>query len=164
MLYKLGRIERRVGRDASLYCVEVPSSGGLAVPLAMMLLSEGYPSLDGSSRPSVYLWFLAAAPTTALKTLGYTHSRPSLLVEALLDTAIQRSYELGYDGRVGLHAAPEGGHGLYCRYRDGARMTALRGDVQLTYLRRLMGAKDDRYFWSDPKLSQSLSNSLDYLR
>lgn len=164
MLTRIGPLERRLGRDVSLYCLEGPNQSGQAVPLAMMLLCEGYPALDGGATDSVFLWFLAATPEATLKKLGVTYRRPALLVEALVDTAIQRSYELGYDGRVGLHAAPEGGDPLYCRYRDGARMVALRGAAEISWARRLLGKNDKRYFWSDPKLSQSLSNSLDYLR
>lgn len=163
-LYKTtSMFEAPLGRQVSLYCLNVPGSDGDSVPLAIMLLSEGYPSLDGSQPGSVFLWFLASAPNEALQHLGYTHPKPEMIMSALVDIAIQRSYELGYDGRVGLHAAQEGGRHLYCAYRDQVRMAALRGRAKLTLVRKLRG-NDERYFWCDPKLSQSLTNSLDYLR
>jgi hypothetical protein len=156
--------ESVIGRDVSLFCLEVPGETDRAVPLAIMLISEGYPSLDGSHENSVYLWYLASAPTMALLAMGFVHPRPCMIVEALLDVAIQRSYELGYDGRVGLHAAKEGGTGLFNRYRDNVRMKALLSAASLTIGRKLKGGNDGRYFWTDPKLSQSLANSLNYLR
>ena len=156
--------ESVMGRDVSLFCLEVPVEADTAAPLAIMLISEGYPSLDGSQENSVYLWYLASAPTTALRAMGFAHPRPCMIVEALLDVAIQRSYELGYDGRVGLHAAKEGGSGLFNRYRDNVRMKALLSAASLTVGRKLKGGNDGRYFWTDPKLAQSLTNSLNYLR
>lgn len=156
--------EKLLGRNVSLFCVELPATDGSSVPCALMLLSEGYPSLDGNTSDSVFLWYVATAPDVALHKLGVSFGRPSHLLESLVDTAIQRSYELGYDGRVGLHAAPEGGDWLYTLYRDRVRMTALRSNAALTWGRRLHRGNDGRYFWSDPKLSQSLCNSLDYLR
>lgn len=157
-------IEAARGRRVSLQCVNVPNSEGVSVPLGLMLLSEGYPALDGTSQESVFLWYLSSAPGAALAKMGVRYAKPNLVLHALIDTAIQRSYELGYDGRVGLHAAPRGGDDLYCRYRDDVRMSSLGGNTRLTLARRLKGGNDGRYFWCDPKLSQSLSNSLDYLR
>jgi hypothetical protein len=96
--------------------------------------------------------------------MNFVHNKPALIVSALVDIAIQRSYELGYDGSVGLHAAPQGGNELYCLYRDDVKMLALGSNAKLTLGRRLKGGNDGRYFWSSPKLSQALSNSLNYLR
>jgi hypothetical protein len=154
--------ERLMGRRVRLMCIDIPQ-GDVALPLARLLLSEGYPSLDGSSRKCVYVWYLAAAPTAALEAQGLSY-RPLMALEAIIDTAIQRSMELGYDGRVGLHAHAAGGYKLYCKYRDRARMRALKGAAELTWARRLSGGNDGRYFWSDGTLSKSLVNSLAYLR
>ncbi len=157
-------IEAARGRRVSLQCLNIRNNVGASVPLGLMLLSEGYPSLDGSARESVFLWYLASAPSSALVAMGVTYPKPNLVLHALIDVAIQRSYELGYDGSVGLHAAPEGGDELYCRYRDDVKMSSLGSNARLTLARRLKGGNDGRYFWSDPKLAQSLSNSLNYLR
>lgn len=129
----------------------------------MMMLSEGYPALDGGYTPCVYVWYAAAAPAAALKGLGAPSDRVSMILEALIDTAIQRSYELEYDGRVGLHAVASGGQQLFSKYRDKARMIPLLEKASLTVARSIKG-NDGRYFWIDPKLAQSLSNSLDFLR
>jgi hypothetical protein len=164
MLKRYSFIESLRRRDVSLFCLELPGKKGNAVPLALMMLSEGYPAIDGSGQGSVFLWYLAKAPSPALNALGYAFASPALVLEALLDTAIQRSYELGYDGRVGLHAAPEGGIDLFCKYRDDTRMTALLRKAVLSQGRRMLTGNDDRYFWTGPDLSRSLSKSFDYLR
>ncbi|MTV41301.1 hypothetical protein [Duganella radicis] len=163
LFWQAGKSEALFKRVPSLFCIEIAGSGGKAVPLAMMMLSEGYPALDGGYTPCVYIWYAAAAPGAALKALGAPPDKLSMILEALLDTAIQRSYELGYDGRVGLHADPSGGEQLFSKYRDKARMTPLLGNASLTVARK-MKRNDGRYFWTDPKLAQSLSNSLDFLR
>lgn len=159
-------LEAARGRRVSLFCMNVPNATNGSVPLAIMLLSEGYPALDGTQDGSVFLWYLASAPSTALQHLGFVYNKPSMVVPALVDTAIQRSYELGYDGRVGLHAAMQGGDTLYCIYRDQTRMTALGGGAKISLVRRLTGLTggNGRYFWCDPKMAQTLSNSLNYLR
>lgn len=153
-----------LGRRVGLFCLDVPSQDGKAVPLGMMMLSEGYPSLDGGTTPCVYIWYVATVPSAALKTLKAAVDKPGMILEALLDTAIQRSYELGYDGRVGLHADQSGGEELFAKYRDKSRMIALASKVSLSLIRQLKSGNDGRYFWTDPKLAQSLSNSLNYLR
>lgn len=156
--------ERALGRNVSLFCLDVAGNNGKAIPLGMVMLSEGYPSLDGNNDPCVYLWYLAAAPSGALTALGANSMKPSMILEALLDVSIQRSFELGYDGRVGLHAHKSGGDGLFVKYRDRTRMRALSNNVSISFARQLVGGNDGRYFWVDPKLSQALSNSLNYLR
>jgi hypothetical protein len=162
LYFHCGKSEHALKRATSLFCLDVPSTTGQSVPLAMMLLSEGYPSLDGGLSPCIYVWYVASAPTAALRALGVPY-KFGMVLETLLDIAIQRSYELGYDGKVGLHADPSGGELLFSKYRDKARMQALNKNTSLTLLRKLK-ANDGRYFWTDPKLAQSLSNSLDYLR
>ncbi|NHZ44303.1 hypothetical protein [Massilia aquatica] len=157
-------LEAGLGRKVSLQCIDIPNAHGESVPLAMMLLSVGYPALDGSYNGSVFLWYLAAAPGAALTAMGVLYQKPMLILQALIDTAIQLSSEQGYDGRVALHAAQAGKHELYCKYRDDARMLTLRHNAVLSLGRRMKGGNDGRYFWTDPKLAQSLSNSLDYLR
>lgn len=162
LVWRCGKSEQVLGRTTSLFCLDVPGNNSKAVPLAMMVLSEGYPALDGGLFPCVYIWYVASGPSKALSALG-APGKFGMVLEALLDIAIQRSYELGYDGRVGLHADPSGGELLFSKYRDKARMKPLMHNVSLTLVRKL-NANDGRYFWIDPKLAQSLSNSLDYLR
>jgi hypothetical protein len=157
-------------RNISLYQIGVPAAAGKKAPLALMLLSEGYNALAGGGK-SVFVWYLATAPSQALANLGVHYAKPELLLPAIIDTAIQRSMELGYDGRIGLHAAPNpkdaARHiGLYKSYRDQARLKALaKGEkVDLSVGRRIMASNDGRYFFANEKLAQALSNTLDYLR
>jgi hypothetical protein len=165
VLYKRSRIfERTFRRKASLQCIDMANSEGRNVPLAIMLLSEGYPALDHDGRRSVYLWYLAAAPAGALQAMGFTHPRPAFVLHAIIDAAIQRSYQLGYDGRVGLHALPAGKDELCRKYRDDVRMMSPGDQVRLSLPRRLRGGKDGRYFCVDPVRARSLTASLDHLR
>jgi hypothetical protein len=165
MLYKRWQFfERTFGRNASLQCIDILNDEGKMVPLAIMLLSEGYPSLDHRSQRCVFLWYLAAAPAVALRAMGLKHQKPMLVLRAIVDVAIQCSFRQGYDGRVGLHAALAGRDELYRKYRDEACMSALGDDVMLSPLRRFKSGKDGRYFSVDAVLARSLSASLDYLR
>lgn len=164
-IYKLSlACERTFGRNVSLQCIDIVNGGGTPLPLAIMLLSEGYPALDRRGQRGVLLWYLAAAPASALRAMGVMDQKPALVLRAIIDAAIQCSIRHGYDGRVGLHAAPAGKDALFRKYRDDARMTALGDEVNLSLLRRLRSGKDGRYFWVDPVLARSLSASLDYLR
>lgn len=65
--------ERTFRRKASLECIDISNGDGRSVPLAIMLLSEGYPALDCSGQRSVFLWYLAAAPSNALQAMSFTH-------------------------------------------------------------------------------------------
>jgi hypothetical protein len=167
---RYGKLESLSGRAVSLFQIGIPTSIGTEAPLGLMLLAENYPFLQGVG-DSVFIWFLATSPTQALAKLGVTYSKPEMLLPALIDTAIQRSIELGYEGRIGLHAAPNPGDqkrhtSLYTNYRDTARLKALPKStkVNLSLGRALRVPNDGRYFFANEKLAQALSNSLDYLR
>ena len=60
------------GRDrrAPAYTVWAEGANGTAVPIAMILLSEGYSALHDGSKRSVYIWFMAAAPEASLSRRG----------------------------------------------------------------------------------------------
>lgn len=164
-MYKRSQIcERTFSRNASLQCIDIVNGAGTLVPLAIMLLSEGYPALDRRGQRGIFLWYLAAAPANALHAMGLTQQRPMLVLRAIIDAAIQCSIRRGYDGRVGLHAARAGKEALLRKYRDDVCMTALGDEVNLSLLRRIRSGKDGRYFWVDPVRARSLSASLDYLR
>jgi hypothetical protein len=53
IVWRSAKSENALGRSTSLFCLDVPSRSGSAVPMAMMLLSEGYPALDGGFVPCV---------------------------------------------------------------------------------------------------------------
>ncbi|MFB9245718.1 hypothetical protein IV454_26835 [Massilia antarctica] len=95
-LYKRWQIfERTFRRKASLQCIDISNGEGRSVPLAIMLLSEGYPALDCSGERSVFLWYLAAVPSNALQAMSFTYQRPMLILHAIIDAAIERSFQLG---------------------------------------------------------------------
>lgn len=165
VLYRSSQIfERTFRRKASLQCIDISNSEGRAVPLAIMLFSEGYPALDLCRYRSVFLWYLAAAPSAALQSMGLAHRRPALVLRAIIDAAIQHSVQLGYQGRVGLHAMAAGKDELLRKYRDEVRMRSLGRELTLSLPRRLKGGNDGRYFCVDPLLAKSLTAGMDHLR
>jgi hypothetical protein len=80
---------------------------------AMMQLKEGYavPCLSGPRDPLVYVSFLEVAPWNQLQS-----SKRYLkgLGQLLLRLACERSEQLGYGGRIGLHAL-QSAEGFYKR-------------------------------------------------
>lgn len=100
-------IETAAGRQAITFQIRVEGPQGQGVPVVQSIVSLGYPfpgNTTGSPRQRcVFVWFVAAAPATALQSLGISHRFATLA--PVLDTAIQLSLSHGMDGRVGLHAA-----------------------------------------------------------
>lgn len=156
----LERMWQRASRNVSLYQLLVPGHRNRAIPAASMLLSEGYPFLPHGRVDSVFLWYVASAPPSVLQRLGFA-PRLRMTLLAMLDTAIQRSHELGYEGRVSLHAAPAGGVKLFQLYRDMARMRQIAPKYAFSGVTR---NNDGRYFAVDSHLAQVLCHSLDFLR
>ena len=157
-------LERASARTLSLMTVSVRSRTARQVPVGQMIISEGYPALDGSGRRSVFIWFLAGVPLDVLIKPGVDCGHPNLVLEALVDTAIQRSDELGYGGLVGLHAAPKGGPALLAMYRDKTRARHLYSGATLGWGRKMFSSDDGRYFMVDTQLAAALTKCMEYLR
>lgn len=135
---------------------------GDAFPVGQLLVADGYPYFPDTGQPSVFLWYMAATPTDAL----IVHGLPSdlKLMRALVDTAIQFSFQRGYDGRLILHAALSGNtsedNELFQKYERGVGLIPYPGSNRIGPVRK----NDGRYFYSDNAKSLALTANLDYLR
>jgi hypothetical protein len=98
------------------FCVTVADQSGDAFPIGMILLKPASKALDDNTKPEMYLWFLAAAPSASLTANGIS-SEP-VIGRALIDIAVTRSIAQGKGGRISLHAAKSGGSKLYEFYHE----------------------------------------------
>jgi hypothetical protein len=152
----------RRAADIRLLQAFAAASDGSAFPVGQVLLACGFPFIRDWDVPSVFLWYLAAAPRPALHAAGLP---PDLkLMRALVDIAAQESFFRGFDGRVGLHAARSrwnlaANRDLYNRYRH-IGLAPLPGGLRASVGRR----NDRRYFYLDPPLALDFAHRLDYLR
>ena len=147
-----------MGRTA-MYLQLLVRGNGQMVPIAQMILSAGYPFLADKTLRSVYLWYLAATPESYLSNFRIPEVR---VLPYLLDTAIQVSFQLGFEGRICLHAAFSGTNydaALFSKYVQ-AGLTPLPANMPL----RLTKRNDGRYFICDNREALALSSKLDYLR
>jgi hypothetical protein len=78
-------------------------------PLGMVALLENERWIGRHQEPAVYVWYLAGAPSAAF---AKRREIPKLLTAATLDSAITLSLNGPAEGRLWLHAAPEGGERL----------------------------------------------------
>lgn len=119
-------------------------------PAAMLALLASERWIDGQP-PSVFLWYVAAAPDSCLRVTtrqGRTDC-PGLVGQAALDTALVISLRGDAKGRLWLHADPEGGAALPRWYALSAACTLipdrafpfLPGDIA-----RGERTNDSRYF------------------
>lgn len=155
---------------ARCYCVTTPAPSGDSVPAGMLLVIGDYPWLRSRRYKSTFLWFLAAAPDSAMTALGITD--PPSLGRALVDTSIVDSYRSGHDGRIGLHAAPSGGVRLFDFYKNACNLLNLprflvlplsAASVQQT-LANLPVANDGRFFYTDNACATSFINHWSHWR
>jgi len=154
-------IEKIMGRNTAFFQINVATPAGNALPVGQVLVSDGFPFFPGLGEPSIFLWYLAAAPLAALRYHKIPHDFK--LLRALVDVAIQFSFQRGYDGRLTLHAASGGvaaeDQNLYDKYYAiGLIPYALH--LPIRFVRR----NDGRYFYADQSCANRLSKVLDPLR
>jgi len=114
-------------------------------PLAMVALLENERWIEDHSKPAVYLWYLAGAPGSAFAG----RDAPKLLSAAALDIAITVSLSGPPNGRLWLHAAPEGGDALLKWYSGRGLIHVPRG-TSLPGPRISQRLNDGRYFVLTP--------------
>lgn len=131
----------------------------------MILMVERYPYLLDRKLSSVFVWYVTRAPDSALmEQLGVGPARlPRMLMTLALDCAVTRSFNLSLRGRVGLHAASEGGDDLVGKYLSMG-MLRLPMDRPLPFGYRWMIGNDGRYFYHDEASALRQSRLLDRLR
>lgn len=154
-------LETAAGRKLAYLRVLTPTADGSAFPVGQVLLADGYPYPPDRGLPCVFLWYLAGTPREAADQVGVPEYNGVLA--ALVDCAIQFSYIQGYDGRICLHASPEGTAAqrddLMKRYRR-LGLLSWEGGWFAGWFRR----NDGRYFYADEAIALQLSKRLDGFR
>lgn len=138
----------------------VESGEGRAIPAAMLLFIEHYPHAvnDPAGARSVFIWFIATAPSAALEALGVRD--PPSLGRICVDIALVTSQAMGLEGRAWLHCAAKGGDTLLTFYADKCRLHPLPADIVLPVQRM----NDGRFFYTSSTLADELINDMDEFR
>lgn len=122
--------------------------------VAMSFVIERFPHLNSGLQglESHFLWFVSAAPTEVLDTLGMTD--PPSVGRIVIDASMVLSWNADLSGRIGLHAAPAGGDKLLHFYENTCRLRRLSAGEKLpSGVRR---RNDGRFFIADDVVAQSL--------
>jgi hypothetical protein len=156
-------LERMAGRNAVFFQLNAQTPTGEAFPLGQVLLSDGYPFFPDQRQASVFLWYLASAPPSALS--AYALPSDLKLMRPLVDIGIQFSIQRGYAGRLTLHAAASGDstadRNLCDKYEKGVGLAPYGRPAWLVSLFR---PNDGRYYYADEARALYLSNRLNHLR
>jgi hypothetical protein len=134
------------------------TDNGRFLRVGLAILIEVYPYLDvDHPGESHFVWFMSAAdPGVLASEFGMT--QPPALGRLLLDNAIVLSQNAGLGGRIGLHAATAGGHGLLRVYD---RCGLLRLPATKSLPAPIRRSNDGRFFYADEGLAESLAAALD---
>jgi hypothetical protein len=128
------------------------------IPCGLLLLIKNAPYLRDQRRRSTYVWYLTRAPSSVLGARGLLSPAqiPKFPGVLLLDAAICISLNSGWEGRVGLHAAPEGGDKLLRFYTDNG-MLALDAKRPAPKALRALDEPDNdgRFFFHDENTATS---------
>ena len=149
------------------YAYVTPNTNGLAVPIGMLLTYANYPWLADHKEKSSYIWFLAAAPDCAQTAVNVPF--PLSMGRALVDAGFVESEADNNDGRIGLHADPNGGNFLLEFYEKYCGLSKLPKTHMLplgpTGVRQAVGQlmqglghgalNDGRYFTGSPAEAKS---------
>ena len=128
-------------------------------PLGMIALLENERWPRDHALPAVYVWYLTGAPDTALVSLG----RPKPRTAAVLDIAVTIALNGLADGRLWLHAAPEGVTSLMAWYTS-LGLEPVAGDLVLPSAKLVPRDNDGRYFQLTPQAARDFSRRLDRYR
>jgi len=128
------------------------------VRAGMSILIDDYPHLDITDpSQSNFLWFISAGDSAVL-TKELEVSDPPSLGRVLLDCAVVLSENSGFGGRIGLHAARQGGQ----RLLDFYVKCGLANLSQGTDLPPLVTRKNDgRFFYAGVSAAARLAALLD---
>jgi hypothetical protein len=149
------RAKRRYCRPLVIWA---RADNGRFLRVGMSIIIEDYPYLVAEhSAASNFVWFLSAAEAAVL-TADFGLSNPPALGRVLLDNAIVLSQNLGFGGRIGLHAAVAGGAALLKVYTQCGLLNLPEGLKLPAAVRR---ANDGRFFYADEPLAEALASSLD---
>lgn len=148
-------------RHLAFLRVVTATATGESFTVGQMLLSDGYPYPPDRSKPCVFLWYLAGAPSTA--ATAFKAPKCKAVLASLVDSALQFSHLRGYGGRLCLHASPQGSAQQKAELMERYKQTGLKRlgrGIFIGPFRR----NDGRYFYADEQLALKLSAGLDALR
>lgn len=128
-------------------------------PLGMLALLENERAIGQEDRPAVYVWYLTAAPRSAVPG----GDPPGRIGRAVLDIAATIARNGPAGGRLWLHAAQEGGAGLMDWYRNQG-LEAVPGDVSLPQPAIGSRPNDGRYFHLTPERASRAFRDMDEFR
>jgi hypothetical protein len=131
---------------------------GRFLRVGMSILIESYPYLDATRNlEASFVWFISAADSAVLKS-DFRMSHPPALGRVLLDNAIVVSQNIGFDGRIGLHAAVAGGRALLNVY---GRCGLIRLVATAELPPGVNRTNDGRFFFADEKQAEVMAAMLD---
>lgn len=136
------------------------------MPVAMAILVENYPHLPDATMRAVFLWYATRCPDNVMQ-LGLDtapDSIPKRLMEISVDLAVTHSFNKDTRGRVGLHAAAEGGAELCRKYASFGMMRLPRDHPLPKGIRSVASGNDGRYFYHTEETGQAAAERLDMLR
>jgi len=124
-------------------------------PISMLMVRKPCPALHNNENNSSYLWFLSTAPRSYLSL--YYDEHPKLVGTASIIAMILDSFQEGYKGRIGLHAAKKGGADLIDFYKNRVGLLALPIGIKVNILLSFfLGGNDGRYFYSDRGVAKNI--------
>ncbi|ELB2035716.1 TPA: hypothetical protein ACVU4C_001000 [Vibrio parahaemolyticus] len=144
------------------YCICMNKRGRF-IPLGLVLLAGEYPYLENHEENSSFIWYLTTAPKAFL--LNYLDEKEIPDISNItVDIGVTLSFQNSHEGKMGLHAAPEGGQWLIDFY-EGCSLKQLDPDARLPNgIRKFIAKNDGRYFYFDSQSAFAFSTSLDSLR
>jgi hypothetical protein len=136
------------------------------LPTCMLLLVEAYPYLLDPSEGSAFVWYATRCPDDVLQRALRTGPEqvPKRLMEITIDLAVTHSYNLMLQGRLGLHAAQEGGQDLRRKYEQLGLIRFDRSKPLPRGIRAWLLGNDGNYFFHSEESALKASQRLDIYR
>jgi hypothetical protein len=140
--------------------------GDWFMPVAMAVLVEAYPHLPDPTLEAVFLWYATRCPDEVIEMALKVDADavPKRLMEITVDMAITHSFNASLRGRVGLHAAREGGQELAEKYASFGMLRLPRTHALPTGMRNWKSGNDGRYFYHSEETAVVASERLDPYR
>ena len=157
------KIARILNQKPYSIAIVVPLASQRKVfPVGMMLLACRYQALHNPSDDAVFLWYISAAPKSAIKKWLPANHQPEGIGKIMVDLAITISINKQYRGNAGLHAAqPVSQCSDYLPgWYSNAGLMQLPPSIFISYARY----NDGRYYYTDVASALAISVKCDLLR
>lgn len=161
-------VEAAVARPLAYLQIQAATPAGEAFPMGQVILVDGFPYPGDQAKRCAFLWFLASAPSGAVKAAGIPVCRG--LLPALVDVGIQFSYICGHQGRLCLHASPAGTPTQREQLAERYESAGLERHTKSWFIGRVrfnfgrISPERGRYFIADERIARELTVKLDPLR